>query len=141
MVSATQPQLVHRLGLDSRCNTSNAVLSDEAAWCESRAMTKTAETLRSIARPGPPEPTAAAAVIAIVRLRGSGRSWFVTAVHQRQSAMEIVGYAPGCMHSPGRWFSLQPDFFEIAATASGDQLEVELLKRPVPLEMLEDESL
>jgi len=105
-------------------------------------MTNATEALSSIALQVPPEePASAAVVIAIVRLRDSRRSWFVTAVHQREYALEIVGYAPGCMHSAGCWFSLQPDFFEIAATASGDQVDVEILTTPVPLGMLEDESL
>jgi hypothetical protein len=105
-------------------------------------MTNTTEVLLSIARPGPLEtPGWSASVVAIIRLCESRRSWFVTAVERRDQTIEVVGYAPGCMHSAGRWFSLQADFFEVAAAASGDRLEVELLKTPVTLDMLEDESL
>jgi hypothetical protein len=105
-------------------------------------MMNATEALLSLARPIPREtrgPTAS--VVAVVRLSESRRSWFVTGVQRRGSAIEIAGYAPGCMHSAGSWFSLTPDFFEVAAAASGDRVEVELLKTPVPLEMLEDESL
>jgi hypothetical protein len=105
-------------------------------------MMNATEALLSIARPVPPEtPGPSASVVAIIRLCESRRSWFVTAVQRRGYAIEVVGYAPGCMHSAGSWFSLGPDFFEVAAEASGDRLEVELLKNPVPLNMLEDESL
>lgn len=105
-------------------------------------MTNAMEVLLSIARPELLEtPESAASVVAIIRLCESRRSWFVTAVQRREHTIEVHGYAPGCMHSAGRWFSLQPDFFEVAAAASGDQLEVNLLKTPVALEMLEDESL
>lgn len=105
------------------------------------------EALLSIARQRPLETSDHestddnAGVVAIVRLASSRRSWFVTEVRRTGCSIEVVGYAPGCMHSAGDWFSLQADFFEIAATASGDQLEVEVLETPVPLEMLEDESL
>src|SRR5688572_21770179 len=117
MVSATQPQLAHSREARSSHECCDDPLNREVAWCESRPMTSTAEALRSIARPTPPaEPSPAAPIIAIVRLRESRRSWFITAVCERQFALEITGYAPGCMHSPGRWFSLQPDFFEVAAS-------------------------
>lgn len=100
------------------------------------------EALLSLARPVPLDTRGTtASVVAIIRLSESRRSWFVTAVQRRGYAIEIVGYAPGCEHTAGRWFSLQPDFFEVAAAASGDKLQVELLKTPVPLEMLEDEAL
>lgn len=105
-------------------------------------MMNATEALLSITRPVPHETRGRTAhVVAIIRLCESRRSWFVTAVQRRGYAIEVVGYAPGCMHAAGSWFSLEPDFFEVAAAASGDRVEVELLKTPVPLEMLEDESL
>jgi hypothetical protein len=105
-------------------------------------MTDALETLLSLALPRRLETHGwPGSVVAIIRLRESRRSWFVTAVQQEEHTIEVVGYAPGCMHSAGSWFSLKPDFFEVAAAASGDRLEVELLKTPVALEVLEDESL
>jgi hypothetical protein len=105
-------------------------------------MTNAIETLMSIARPTRLETRGTTgSVVAIIRLCESRRSWFVTAVQREERTIEVVGYAPGCAHSSGIWFSLGLDFFEVAAAASGDRLEVELLKTPIALELLEDESL
>jgi hypothetical protein len=142
MLSAIQPQVTHSLDDDFPSDRRDSALNPDGGRVESRPMMNAMDALRALARPVPMEQhVPAAAVVAIVRLRESRRSWFVTAVHQQQHAIEIVGYTPGCMHASGRSFSLRPDFFERAATASGDQLDIEFLKTPVPLEMLEDDSL
>lgn len=105
-------------------------------------MTNATEALLSIARPASLAAHGRATpVVAIIRLCTSRRSWFVTSVQRREYAIKIVGYAPGRVHSSGHWFSLEPDFFEVAAAAIGDQLDIEILKKPIPLEAIEDESL
>jgi len=104
-------------------------------------MTNDMEALLTLARTASPEPADASPVVAIIRLADSRRSWFVTAVRQRNQGLEVVGYAPGCQHRSGGWFCLDPRFFEVAAAATGDRVLVEFLKTPVALDTLEDESL
>lgn len=100
------------------------------------------EAFLSIAQTGAhPQQTPACPVVAIVRLSESRRSWFITGVRRQDLEIQVLGFSPGCLHSAGNWFSLEPDFFELAAEASGDELEIRLLDEPIPLEQLEDESL
>ena len=83
------------------------------------------------------EPAEVSTVVAIVRLVGSRRSWFVAGV----VGDEAVVYSPGCHHGHGGWFRLPLGWFEAAAAAIGDRVSVELVVPPVALDDLVDESL
>ncbi len=80
-------------------------------------------------------------VVAIVRLAQSGRAWFIIAVHETPEGVQVLGYESGCPYSSDRLFRVRADFFDVAARANSDELSIEVLPRPVPLEMIEDVSL
>jgi len=113
-------------------------------------LTNALTAIAKLARPAAVTPVASAIgigpasdreVIAIIRLSNSRRSWFVTGVQRVEHELTVVGYTPGCPYSAGRWFSLRPDFFAVAAESVGDELEIKLLDTPTPLALLEDEAL
>jgi hypothetical protein len=63
-------------------------------------------------------------------------------VQSTREGVHVVGYEPGCPHSAGsRWFRVASDFFEMAAQASEERVLVEILRDPVRLDMIEDESM
>ena len=77
----------------------------------------------------------------IVRLAESKRAWFITAAQRTATGLLAVGFESGCIRSPGRWFKVTADFFEVAARANAEALLIEVLDPPTPLAMVEDTSL
>jgi hypothetical protein len=81
------------------------------------------------------ERSRAAAVIAVLELRETGRKWFVIGAEVHEGRRVLVGYEPRCRyHSPGDgWFALASDFFVRAARATGDHLDVHTMNSNVPV--------
>jgi hypothetical protein len=101
------------------------------------------EALRLIARTGSTHEAAGVdhLVHVVVRLAESKRAWFITAAQQTAMGLLAVGFESGCIHSPARWFKLTPDFFDLAARANADQLQIDVLDPPTPLATIEDSSI
>jgi hypothetical protein len=77
----------------------------------------------------------------IVRLAESKRAWFITAAQPTATGLQAVGFESGCIRSPGRWFKVTADFFDVVARANAEALVIEVLDPPAPLAAMEDTSL
>lgn len=78
-------------------------------------------------------------VRAVLQLRETERVWFVVGSREVHGSVELMGYAPtGRYGSPGDgWFVLATDFFDRAAGATGDVLQVFIPEVGIALEHAE----
>ncbi len=78
-------------------------------------------------------------VLAVLQLRETARVWYVVGGREADGRLELMGYEPrGRYSAPGDGgFILAADFFDRAAGATGDVLEVFLPKNGIPLERAE----